>query len=64
MYDTLTQGITLNSDILRKDIEQMHKTQGHEYSLHHAMQLPDGYAAEALEEAMFWTKDEEEKYKQ
>jgi len=62
MYVPLTTVETLNSELLRKDIEQMHKTQGHEYSLHHVMGLPDGYVVEALEEAMFWTADTDDGY--
>ncbi|MBI2664288.1 hypothetical protein HYX10_03005 [Candidatus Woesearchaeota archaeon] len=59
MYVPSTAITTLNEQLLRKDIEQLHKTMGHEYSLHHVMGLPDGYVAEALEEAMFWTSDDE-----
>ena len=63
MYVPLTQVETLNETLLRKDIEQFHKTLGHEYSLHHVMGLPDGYVVEALEEAMFWTAEDEDRYK-
>ena len=62
IYFPLTQAETLNSQLLRSDIEQMHKTMGHEYSLHHVMGLPDGYVAEALEDAMFWTAEDDDKY--
>ena len=63
MYVPLTQVETINEKLLRKDIEQLHKTLGHEYSLHHVMGLPDGYVVEALEEAMFWTAEDEDRYK-
>ena len=63
MYIPMTAIEMINETLLRKDIEQLHKTLGHEYSIHHVMKLPDGYVAEALEEAMFWTKEEEERYK-
>ncbi len=63
MYIPLTTVELINETLLRKDLEQLHKTLGHEYSLHHVMRLPDGYAVEALEEAMFWTADDEERYK-
>ena len=43
-YAPTTSVETLNQTLLRKDIEQMHKTMGREYGLHHAMKLPDGYA--------------------
>ncbi|MAG15905.1 hypothetical protein CMO88_02490 [Candidatus Woesearchaeota archaeon] len=62
MYVPMTTVETLNSELLRKDIEQMHKTMGHEYSLHHVMGLPDGYVVEALEEAMFWTAEDDDNY--
>ncbi|MBI2137454.1 hypothetical protein HYU12_02960 [Candidatus Woesearchaeota archaeon] len=63
MYIPMTTVEMINEKLLRQDIEQLHKTLGHEYSLHHVMKLPDGYVTEALEEAMFWTKEEEEPYK-
>ena len=59
MYVPMTAVETLNQALLRKDVEQMHKTMGHEYSLHHVMRLPDGYVVEALEDAMFWTGDDD-----
>jgi len=62
MYVPMTQVETINEQLLRKDIEQLHKTLGHEYSLHHVMGLPDGYVAEALEEAMFWTAEDNDRY--
>ena len=62
MYVPLTKVETLNEQLLRKDIEQLHKTLGHEYSLHHVMGLPDGYVVEALEEAMFWTAEDDGRY--
>ncbi len=63
MYIPLTTVELINETLLRKDIEQLHKTLGHEYSLHRVMGLPDGYAVEALEEAMFWTADDDDRYK-
>ena len=62
MYVPGTKIETINEQLLRKDIEQLHKTLGHEYSLHNVMGLPDGYVVEALEEAMFWTADDDDKY--
>lgn len=59
MYVPLTKIETLNNT-LKKDIEQMHKTQGHEYLHHHG--LPDGYVIEALENAMFWTSNKTDNY--
>ena len=64
MYIPLTASIFMNDRLLRTDLEQFHKTLGHEYILHHVMQLPDGYAAKIMEETIFWTKKEEDdKYK-
>lgn len=63
MYMPLTASIFMNEKLLRRDLEQFHKTLGHEYILHHVMQLPDGYVAKILEETIFWVKDEEDKYK-
>lgn len=63
MYIPLTASVFMNDRLLRTDLEQFHKTLGHEYILHHVMQLPDGYVAKILEEAIFWVKDEEDKYK-
>ena len=60
MYIPLTASIFMNDRLLRTDLEQFHKTLGHEYILHHVMQLPDGYVAKVLEETIFWVKDEEE----
>lgn len=62
LYIPLTKVEMINEQLLRKDIEQLHKTLGHEYSLHHVMGLPDGYVVEALEEAMFWTAEDDDKY--
>ncbi len=63
MYIPLTASIFMNDRLLRTDLEQFHKTLGHEYILHHVMQLPDGYVTKILEDAIFWVKDEEDKYK-
>ncbi|MBI2144604.1 hypothetical protein HYU17_05680 [Candidatus Woesearchaeota archaeon] len=65
MYIPLTASIFMNERLLRTDLEQFHKTVGHEYVLHHVMQLPDGYVAKVMEEAIFWVKDngENEDYK-
>jgi len=63
MYIPLTASIFMNDRLLRTDLEQFHKTLGHEYVLHHVMQLPDGYVAKVMEEQIFWTKDEKEEYK-
>lgn len=61
MYIPLTASIFMNDRLLRTDLEQFHKTLGHEYVLHHVMQLPDGYVAKILEDTIFWVKDEEGK---
>jgi hypothetical protein len=63
MYIPLTASIFMNDRLLRTDLEQFHKTLGHEYILDHVMQLPDGYAAKILEETIFWVKEEKDKYK-
>lgn len=63
MYIPLTASIFMNDRLLRTDLEQFHKTLGHEYILHHVMQLPDNYVTKILEETIFWVKDEEDKYK-
>lgn len=62
MYIPLTASIFMNDRLLRTDLEQFHKTLGHEYILHHVMQLPDNYVTKILEETIFWVKDEEDKY--
>jgi hypothetical protein len=59
MYIPLTASIFMNDRLLRTDLEQFHKTLGHEYVLHHVMQLPDGYIAKIMEETIFWNKDKE-----
>ncbi|MEK6837451.1 MAG: hypothetical protein AABX69_02265 [Nanoarchaeota archaeon] len=63
MYIPLTASIFMNDRLLRTDLEQFHKTLGHEYVLHHVMQLPDGYVAKILEETIFWEKEEKDHYK-
>ncbi len=63
MYIPLTASIFMNDRLLRTDLEQFHKTLGHEYILHHVMQLPDGYVAKILEETIFWEKEEKDQYK-
>ncbi len=63
MYIPLTASIFMNDRLLRTDLEQFHKTLGHEYVLHHVMQLPDNYVTKILEDTIFWVKDEEDKYK-
>jgi len=62
MFVPLTRVETLNEKLLRADIEQFHKTLGHEHSLHNVMGLPDGYVVEALEEAMFWIAENDDRY--
>lgn len=63
MYIPLTASIFMNDRLLRTNLEQFHKTLGHEYILHHVMQLPDNYVTKVLEETIFWVKEEEDKYK-
>ena len=63
MYIPLTASIFMNDRLLRTDLEQFHKTLGHEYVLHHVMQLPDNYVTKILEDTIFWVKHEEDKYK-
>ena len=63
MYLPMTASIFMNDRLLRTDLTQFHKTLGHEYILHHVMQLPDGYVAKIMEETIFWEKDDEDKYK-
>ncbi|MBI2145499.1 hypothetical protein HYU18_04215 [Candidatus Woesearchaeota archaeon] len=63
MYLPMTASIFLNEKLLKNNLEQFHKTLGHEYILHHVMQLPDGYVTEILEQAIFWEKEEKDKYK-
>lgn len=62
MYFPSTASILMNERLLRTDLEQFHRTLGHEYILHHVMQLPDGYVAKVMEEQIFWTKDEKDEY--
>ncbi len=62
MYLPLTASIFMNERLLLSDLEQFHKTIGHEYVLHHVMKLPDDYVAKILEDTIFWIK-EEEKYR-
>ena len=63
MYIPMTASIFMNERLLRNDLEQFHKTLGHEYILHHVMQLPDNYVTKILEDTIFWVKDEKDKYK-
>lgn len=63
MYLPLTASIFMNDRLLRTDLEQFHKTLGHEYILHHVMQLPDGYVAKIMEETIFWVDDKPDRYK-
>ncbi len=63
MYIPLTASIFMNDRLLRTDLEQFHKTLGHEYILHHVMQLSDNYVTKILEDTIFWVKEEEDKYK-
>lgn len=64
MYLPMTASIFMNEKLLRNNLEQFHKTLGHEYVLHHVMQLPDGYVVKILEETIFWIKDEEKHNRQ
>lgn len=63
MYIPLTASIFMNDRLLRTDLEQFHKTLGHEYILHHVMQLPDNYVTKILEDTIFWVKDDKDNYK-
>ncbi len=63
MYIPLTASIFMNERLLKNNLEQFHKTLGHEYVLHHVMQLPDGYVAKVMEEAIFWTEEKKGKYR-
>jgi uncharacterized protein YheU (UPF0270 family) len=63
MYIPSTASIFMNDQLLRTNLEQFHKTLGHEYVLHHVMQLPDGYTTEVLEDAIFWIGEDDDKYK-
>ncbi|MBI2581262.1 hypothetical protein HYV85_05670 [Candidatus Woesearchaeota archaeon] len=64
MYIPLTASIFMNDRLLRTDLEQFHKTLGHEYILHHVMQLPDNYVTKILEETIFWVDEDKDKYQQ
>lgn len=63
MYIPLTASIFMNDRLLRTDLEQFHKTLGHEYVLHHVMQLPDNYVTKILEDTIFWVKEDKDNYK-
>jgi len=60
MYIPSTASIFMNEKLLRNDLEQFHKTLGHEYVLHHVMHMPDGYAAKVMEDAIFWIKEDKD----
>ncbi len=63
MYLPMTASIFMNEKLLRNNLEQFHKTLGHEYILHHVMQLPDNYVTKILEDTIFWVKDDNDKSK-